>query len=97
MKNLEDNIEHPMATFLYMLSTMHCTTVSLSLDGEGLVFSAAKPGEDGAWVAELVKLPVRWLYADGEIEQVCVYKEDTMAQHRGRYRAHIVEVGDAGP
>lgn len=34
--NLEDNIEHPMATFLYMLSTMHCTTVSLSLDGEGL-------------------------------------------------------------
>lgn len=34
--NLEDNIEHPMATFLYMLSTMHCTTVSLSLGGEGL-------------------------------------------------------------
>lgn len=34
--NLEDNIEHPMATFLYMISTMHCTTVSLSLDGEGL-------------------------------------------------------------
>lgn len=34
--NLEDNVEHPMATFLYMLSTMHCTTVSLSLDGEGL-------------------------------------------------------------
>lgn len=34
--NLEDNIEHPMATFFYMLSTMHCTTVSLSLDGEGL-------------------------------------------------------------
>lgn len=34
--NLEDNVEHPMATFLYMISTMHCTTVSLSLDGEGL-------------------------------------------------------------
>ena len=34
--NLEDNIEHPMATFLYTISTMHCTTVSLSLDGEGL-------------------------------------------------------------
>ncbi len=34
--NLEDNLEHPMATFLYMISTMHCTTVSLSLDGEGL-------------------------------------------------------------
>ena len=34
--NLEDNIEHPMATFLYMISTMHCTPVSLSLGGEGL-------------------------------------------------------------
>jgi ubiquinone/menaquinone biosynthesis C-methylase UbiE len=34
--NLEDNLDHPMATFLYMISTMHCTTVSLSLDGEGL-------------------------------------------------------------
>lgn len=33
---LEDNLDHPMATFLYMLSTMHCTTVSLALDGEGL-------------------------------------------------------------
>ena len=33
---LEDNLEHPMATFLYMISTMHCTTVSLSLGGEGL-------------------------------------------------------------
>lgn len=34
--NLEDNIEHPMATFLYTVSTMHCTPVSLSRDGEGL-------------------------------------------------------------
>jgi SAM-dependent methyltransferase len=34
--HLEDNLGHPMATFLYMISTMHCTTVSLSLDGEGL-------------------------------------------------------------
>jgi hypothetical protein len=29
-----------------------------------------------------VKLPVRWLYADGEIEQVCVYDEKTMVAHR---------------
>lgn len=34
--NLEENLDHPMGTFLYMVSTMHCTTVSLSLGGEGL-------------------------------------------------------------
>jgi 2-polyprenyl-3-methyl-5-hydroxy-6-metoxy-1,4-benzoquinol methylase len=34
--NLEDNLEHPFATFLYGISTMHCTSVSLSLDGDGL-------------------------------------------------------------
>ncbi|NEA35091.1 class I SAM-dependent methyltransferase [Streptomyces sp. SID13031] len=34
--NLEDNLENPMATFLYGISTMHCMTVSLSLDGDGL-------------------------------------------------------------
>lgn len=34
--NLEENLEHPMATFLYMISTMRGTTVSLSLDGEGV-------------------------------------------------------------
>ena len=47
-----------------------------------IVHDAYSSGEDGAWVAELVKLPVRWLYADGEIEQVCVYDAKTMAQHR---------------
>ena len=34
--NLEDNIEHPMGAFLYTVSTMHCMTVSLALDGAGL-------------------------------------------------------------
>lgn len=34
--NLEDNVEHPFGTFLYAVSTMHCMTVSLSLDGDGL-------------------------------------------------------------
>jgi SAM-dependent methyltransferase len=34
--NVEDNLEHPMATFLYTVSTMHCMSVSLGLDGEGL-------------------------------------------------------------
>ncbi|WP_344214471.1 class I SAM-dependent methyltransferase [Kribbella sancticallisti] len=34
--NLEDNLDNPFATFLYGISTMHCLTVSLSLDGDGL-------------------------------------------------------------
>ncbi|TDD23990.1 class I SAM-dependent methyltransferase [Kribbella turkmenica] len=34
--NLEDNLDHPFATFLYSVSTMHCMTVSLSLDGDAL-------------------------------------------------------------
>ena len=33
---LEDNIGVPFAPYLYTASTMHCMTVSLSLDGDGL-------------------------------------------------------------
>jgi ubiquinone/menaquinone biosynthesis C-methylase UbiE len=33
---LEENLDHPLAPFLYAVSTMHCMTVSLALDGEGL-------------------------------------------------------------
>ncbi|MHB8576310.1 MAG: class I SAM-dependent methyltransferase [Dehalococcoidia bacterium] len=34
--NLADNLDHPLAPLFYTLSTMHCLTVSLALDGEGL-------------------------------------------------------------
>ncbi|MEV0297458.1 class I SAM-dependent methyltransferase [Nocardia sp. NPDC050710] len=34
--NLEDNMEHPLGPSMYALSTMHCMTVSLALDGDGL-------------------------------------------------------------
>jgi 2-polyprenyl-3-methyl-5-hydroxy-6-metoxy-1,4-benzoquinol methylase len=34
--NLEDNLEHPLATMLYTTSTMHCMTVSLAQGGAGL-------------------------------------------------------------
>jgi 2-polyprenyl-3-methyl-5-hydroxy-6-metoxy-1,4-benzoquinol methylase len=34
--DVHENLEHPMAPFLYTTSTMHCMTVSLALDGEGL-------------------------------------------------------------
>jgi ubiquinone/menaquinone biosynthesis C-methylase UbiE len=34
--DLEDNIGHPLGPFLYGMSTMHCMTVSLALNGAGL-------------------------------------------------------------
>jgi hypothetical protein len=34
--HLHENLDHPMAPFLYATSTLHCMTVSLALDGEGL-------------------------------------------------------------
>ena len=33
---VEENIAHPIGPFLYTLSCMHCMSVSLALDGEGL-------------------------------------------------------------
>jgi 2-polyprenyl-3-methyl-5-hydroxy-6-metoxy-1,4-benzoquinol methylase len=34
--NVQDNLEHPLAAMLYSVSTFHCMTVSLALDGAGL-------------------------------------------------------------
>lgn len=34
--HLEKDISHPIGTFLYTISCMHCMTVSLAQDGEGL-------------------------------------------------------------
>lgn len=34
--NLEDNLEHPMGPFIYVVSLLHCMTVSLSEGGLGL-------------------------------------------------------------
>lgn len=34
--NVEENLEHPLAPALYSISTFHCMTVSLALDGAGL-------------------------------------------------------------
>lgn len=41
---LEDNVAHPLAPFLYAVSTLHCLTISLAHDGAGL---------GAAWGAEL--------------------------------------------
>lgn len=34
--HVHKNLDHPVATFLYTISCMHCMTVSLALGGEGL-------------------------------------------------------------
>jgi SAM-dependent methyltransferase len=34
--HLEENLDHPLGPAIYTLSTMHCMTVSLALDGAGL-------------------------------------------------------------
>ena len=34
--NLHENLDHPLGSFLYGVSTMHCMTVSLAQGGEGL-------------------------------------------------------------
>jgi len=34
--HLHENMEHPLAPMMYSVSTMHCMTVSLALNGEGL-------------------------------------------------------------
>jgi 2-polyprenyl-3-methyl-5-hydroxy-6-metoxy-1,4-benzoquinol methylase len=34
--HLEEDIKHPIGTFLFTISCMHCMTVSLAQDGEGL-------------------------------------------------------------
>lgn len=34
--HVHKNLEHPLAPFLYTISCMHCMTVSLALNGEGL-------------------------------------------------------------
>ena len=34
--NVAENLDHPLASFMYAISLSHCMTVSLALDGEGL-------------------------------------------------------------
>ncbi len=34
--HVHNNLDHPMGPFLYTISTMHCMTVSLAYDGDGL-------------------------------------------------------------
>ncbi len=60
---LERDVEHPVGTFLYTVSCMHCMTVSLAQGGEGLgaMWGAETAermlGEAGLEVVESCTLP----------------------------------------
>ena len=45
--HVHKNMDHPIGTFLYTVSTMHCMTVSLAQGGEGLgtMWGEEKAGE----------------------------------------------------
>jgi SAM-dependent methyltransferase len=58
--NLAENVDLPLAPFLYTISCMHCMTVSLAMDGSGL---GAMWGEQTA----------RGMLADAGFEQVEVH------------------------
>ena len=42
---LADNLEHPLGPYLYTLSCLHCTPVSLADGGEGkATWASSRPG-----------------------------------------------------
>lgn len=72
---LEDNIGVPMASYLYTVSTMHCMSVSLGLDGEGLgtcwgrelaTSMLADAGFSDPQVREIESDPVNYYYVAGK-------------------------------
>ena len=60
---LENNLEHPLGAYLYMMSTMHCTPVSLAQGGAGLgtmwgvELAAEMLGKAGFSNVETTRLP----------------------------------------
>ncbi len=72
---LEDNIGVPLASYLYTVSTMHCMSVSLGLDGEGLgtcwgrelaTSMLADAGFSDLQVHEIESDPVNYYYVAGK-------------------------------
>ncbi len=61
--NLHENLQHPLGPFLYSVSTMHCMTVSLAYEGEGLgavwgeQLAKQKLSEAGFNSVEIRKIP----------------------------------------
>ena len=60
---LENNMDHPVAPFLFTISTMHCMTVSLALGGAGL---------GTCWGVELAESMLR----DAGFEQIDIHELD---------------------
>jgi SAM-dependent methyltransferase len=69
--NVEDNIGAPLATYKYTVSTMHCMTVSLALDGAGLgtcwgrqlaVSMLADAGFSDVTISEIESDPANYYY-----------------------------------
>jgi len=53
--DVHENLEFPLAPFMYAISCMHCLTLSLALDGAGLGarWSEAGPRRvDVKWIAD---------------------------------------------
>ena len=68
---VEDNIGVPFAPYLYTVSTMHCMSVSLGLDGDGLgtcwgrelaTAMLADAGFDDVQVREIESDPINYYY-----------------------------------
>ncbi|SEP12701.1 class I SAM-dependent methyltransferase [Trujillonella endophytica] len=60
--HVADNLDHPLGPFLYTVSCMHCMTVSLALDGDGL---------GAAWGEELALTMLREAgFTDIEVRHV---------------------------
>jgi ubiquinone/menaquinone biosynthesis C-methylase UbiE len=72
---LKDNISHPLGTFLYTISCMHCMSVSLSQNGAGL---GAMWGKEKALSmlkeAGFVNVQVKTLPHDFQNYYYCAYK-----------------------
>lgn len=69
--SVEDNVGVPFAPYLYTVSTMHCMTVSLALDGDGLgtvwgrelaTSMLAEAGFADVVVAEIDSDPINYYY-----------------------------------
>lgn len=73
---LKDNISHPLGTFLYTISCMHCMSVSLSQNGAGL---GAMWGKEKALSmlkeAGFVNVQVKTLPHDFQNYYYCAYKD----------------------
>ena len=80
--HVEDNIDHPLGPAIYTISTMHCMTVSLALDGAGL---GAAWGEQTAlaMLADAGFTSVTTEQVEGDVVQRLLHRPHVVASRRG--------------